>query len=369
MTSALSASPQTGAGVSHAKQIAWWLVICAAMVFAMVMLGGATRLTESGLSIVEWKPLTVTPPLDAAAWQAEFEHYQQSPQFEQKNSWMTVDDFKGIFWLEYLHRLWGRIIGAAFLLPFLWFLYKRAIDKPLAWKLGGLFVLGGAQGALGWFMVASGLQDRPDVSQYRLAAHLFTALILYALLIWTALDLFRGQHYEAATQRNNAPLAGFALGISTAVLLVMVSGAFVAGLDAGLTYNTFPLMDGRLVPTGLGLMEPWYINLFENVTTVQFDHRVLAISLVLLILFTWVRARPLRLTSRARLLVNALLAMALLQAGLGISTLLLVVPVPLALAHQTGALILLTLALCLAHTVRAPAAEAHAQPLHVKPAE
>ena len=353
----------------HTKQIAWWLVICAAMVFAMVVLGGATRLTESGLSMVEWKPLTVTPPLNAEAWQAEFQNYQQSPQFKKENSWMTVDDFKGIFWLEYLHRLWGRIIGMVFGLPFLWFLYKRAVDKPMAWKLAGLLVLGGAQGALGWFMVASGLRDRPDVSQYRLAAHLFTALILYALLLWTALDLFRHQHYEDRAQQNNAPLAGLAMGIAAAALLVMVSGAFVAGLDAGLIYNTFPLMDGHLVPPGLYDLSPWYANIFENIMTVQFDHRVLAISLVLLIVVTWTRARALQLTPRARGLMNAVLAMALVQASLGISTLLLVVPVPLALAHQTGALILLTLALCLAHTVRAPAAEAHAQHLHIKPAE
>ncbi len=366
-----ASSSQTRAGVSHAKQIAWWLTICAAMVFAMVMLGGATRLTESGLSMVEWKPLTVTPPMGDAAWQAEFQNYQQSPQFEQKNSWMTVDDFKGIYWLEYLHRLWGRVIGMAFLLPFLWFLAKRAIDKPLAWKLAGLFFLGGAQGALGWFMVASGLESQPAVSQYRLAAHLFTALLLYAALIWTALDLFRARHYEDRAQAGNAPLARLALALACAVVFVMVSGAFVAGLRAGLAYNTFPLMDGHLIPPGVLIIEPWYLNLFENATTVQFDHRVLAITLLLVIAGGWMWARRLRLTRRARRLVHAVMAMALLQVSLGISTLLLVVPMPLALAHQTGALILFTLALCLAHTVRAPAREpGYAQvPLHVKPAE
>ena len=339
----------------YRRAMAWWLVVCAAMVFAMVMLGGATRLTESGLSMVQWKPLTVTPPLNDAQWQTEFEHYQQSPQFEKKNSWMTVDDFKSIFWLEFLHRLWGRIIGVAFAVPFAFFLLKRAVDRTLGWKLAGLFVLGGAQGALGWFMVASGLVDRPDVSQYRLAAHLLTALVLYACLIWVALDLFRTSD---APRQNDRALAPLALILIFAALLVIGSGAFVAGLDAGLTYNTFPLMDGRLIPTGLGLLEPWYVNMFENITTVQFDHRVLAVSLVVFIIVLWLRAQRLDLSPRARLLAHAVLGMGLLQAALGISTLLLVVPVSLALAHQTGALTLLTLALCLAHTVRATAAPA-----------
>ncbi len=340
------------------------------MVFGMVMLGGATRLTESGLSMVEWKPLTVTPPMGDAEWQAEFQNYQQSPQFEQKNSWMTVEDFKGIYWLEYLHRLWGRIIGMVFLLPFLWFLAKGAIDRPLAWKLGGLFVLGGAQGALGWFMVASGLESQPAVSQYRLAAHLFTALLLYAALIWTALDLFARTRIPGQKSRDDALLWRPAAALACAVVFVMVSGAFVAGLRAGLAYNTFPLMDGHLAPPGLFIMTPWVANLFENATTVQFDHRVLAVTLLLAIAGGWMWARRKLLSRRARILVHAVLGMALIQVSLGISTLLLVVPVPLALAHQTGALTLFTLALCLAHTVRAPAREpGYAQSLQVKPAE
>jgi len=354
----------------YTRRIAWWLVICAGMVFAMVMLGGATRLTESGLSMVQWKPLTVLPPLDDAQWQVEFQNYQASPQFQKENSWMAVEDFKDIYWLEYLHRLWGRIIGVAFAVPFFWFLAKGALDRPLAWKLAGILALGGAQGALGWFMVASGLQDRPDVSQYRLAAHLMTALVLYALLVWIALDLFRAMRPAEGPQCCSAVFSRFTLVLVGAVLLVITSGAFVAGLDAGFIYNTFPRMDGQLVPRGLYEMTPWYVNAFENVMTVQFNHRVLAVSLVLFVIALWIWSRRLDLSEHARLIMAAVLNMTLIQAGLGISTLLLVVPLSLALAHQTGALTLLTLALCLAHTVRAPATDrvCAPAPLHMNPA-
>ena len=338
------------------------------MVFAMVVLGGATRLTESGLSMVEWQPFTLAPPLTDDAWLREFSGYQQSPQFQKENSWMTVEDFKGIYWLEYLHRLWGRIIGVAFAVPFMWFLAKRAVDGRLGWKLAGLFILGAAQGALGWYMVASGLVDRPDVSQYRLAAHLFAALVLYAALIWTALDHFRTVRPLPAPQPADAAFARAALGVAVAVLVVMVSGAFVAGLDAGLIYNTFPLMDGHLVPPGLYTMSPWAANIFENIMTVQFNHRVLAMVLVALVAGLWLRSRRCP-APPARRLADALFAMSLLQAALGISTLLLIVPLPLALAHQGGALILFTLALCLAHAVRLPSGQQAAASFHMKPAE
>jgi len=339
----------------YTRPIAWWLVIVAAMVFAMVVLGGATRLTESGLSMVHWKPLTVTPPLNAAQWQTEFEAYQQSPEFKQENSWMQVDDFKKIYWLEFLHRLWGRIIGMAFALPALWFVFKGAVDRPLGWKLGGLFILGGAQGVLGWFMVASGLVDRPSVSQYRLAAHFLTAIVLYAALIWVALDLFRKLRPAEGPAVCDHRFAHTAMALPFASLLVMVAGAFVAGLDAGMIYNTFPLMEGRVVPHGLYDLSPWYLNWFENIKTVQFNHRVLAIALVLFVIALFCWARLLELSARARMLMTATLHMTLIQAALGISTLLLVVPVSLGIAHQAGALILFTLALCLAHTVRVPA--------------
>lgn len=342
--------------------MAIWLVICAAMVFAMVILGGATRLTESGLSMVEWKPLTFTPPLSEKAWNAEFEAYKTSPEFQKENSWMELADFKKIYWLEYLHRLWGRIIGIAFAVPFLWFLYKRAVDRPLAGRLGVLFVLGGAQGALGWFMVASGLVDRPDVSQYRLAAHFVAALVLYAALVWTALDLFA--RLNPPPLRTDRGFAGLTLGVAAAALLVMGSGAFVAGLDAGMIYNTFPLMDGRVIPAGL--YPAGLVSAFEDIKTVQFNHRVLAVGLVALIVFTWVRARRATLDQRPRKLVHALLAVAVAQASLGIATLLTVVQLEIALSHQGVALTLFTLALCLAHTARVHAA---APSLSLHPAE
>lgn len=346
------------------RQIGWWLALCAAMVFVMVALGGATRLTESGLSMVEWKPLTILPPMSDEAWAREFETYQKSAQFQIQNIWMKVDDFKGIYWLEFIHRLWGRIIGAVFLLPFLWFLHKRAIDPPLAWKLGGLFVLGGLQGVLGWFMVASGLVDHPEVSQYRLAAHLFTALILYAALIWCALDQFRRARGDDASPTDRG-FASLAAAVAVFVLVVMTSGAFVAGLDAGMIYNTFPLMDGAVIPTGL--YPAGITSAFEDIKTVQFNHRMLAITLLALVTVTWIRARRSALPKSVQGLAHAMLALAYAQASLGAATLLTVVNIALALTHQAAALTLFTIALCLAHQVRV----AGTQPasLQLKPAE
>jgi cytochrome c oxidase assembly protein subunit 15 len=348
------------------RPVATWLLVCAAMVFAMVVLGGATRLTESGLSMVEWKPLHILPPLNDQEWTEEFTNYQQYPEYQKVNSWMTVDDFKSIYWLEYSHRLWGRLIGFVFFVPFVWFLYKGVVRGPLVWKLAGLFALGGAQGAMGWFMVASGLVDRPDVSQYRLAAHLILAFIVYGLLIWVALDLFRAAR-GAAPATSDPVLSRLGIGIAGAVLLVVVTGAFVAGLDAGLIYNTFPLMDGSLIPRGLYELQPWWRNWFENIMTVQFNHRLLAIALVTFIVLAWLRVRKAPPSPRVRKLMTGVVHMSVLQAALGISTLLLVVPLPLALAHQAGALILFTLAVCLAHEVHAPAATV-AVP-HLNPAE
>lgn len=352
------------------RAIAWWLVVCAAMVFAMVVLGGATRLTESGLSMVAWKPLHVLPPLDALQWQEEFDAYKTSPEFQLKNTWMTVDDFKTIYWFEYTHRLWGRVIGLAFALPFAWFVWRGAVDRPLFWKLGGLLALGGAQGVLGWFMVASGLVDNPDVSQYRLAAHLALAFTVYGLLVWVALGLFgdgRGGHGAARdplVARLGALLPFFAL-------VVIAAGAFVAGINAGLIYNTFPLMDGRLVPEALYSMTPWYLSAFEDATTVQFNHRVLAVALVLTVALTWWRGRR-TAAGPARAALNGLMLAALAQAGLGISTLVLQVPLLLALAHQAGALVLFTFAIWFAHTQRgahaAAAARTGASPLRAEPA-
>ena len=339
------------------------------MIFIMVVIGGATRLTESGLSMEEWKPLHMVPPLNEAQWQEEFAAYQTSPEYRLKNVGMSIEDFKTIYKFEFTHRLWGRLIGFAFALPLLWFFWKGAVDRPLFYKLGGLFILGGLQGALGWFMVASGLVDRPDVSQYRLASHLTLAFALYGLIVWVALDLF-AKDRPAAISTLDPLTRRLARVLPFFTLVTIGAGAFVAGINAGLIYNTFPLMDGQVIPEGLYAMQPWFMSAFEDATTVQFNHRVLAISLVILLAFTWWRARP-AAAGRARRILNAMMAMGLAQAALGISTLVLQVPLSLALAHQAGALILFTLTVWFAHTQRtAPAIAARDSSLfHAEPAE
>jgi heme a synthase len=338
----LARAPLEIAHPASPRPVAIWLLICCAMIVAMVIIGGVTRLTESGLSITEWKPVAgALPPLSDSEWQTEFEKYQQIPEYRERNADMTLADYKAIFWWEYVHRLWGRLIGAAFLLPFLAFVALGQVRGALAWRLGGIFVLGGLQGALGWYMVQSGLADRVDVSPYRLTAHLGLALLIYAATLWTALDLLRPPTAGRIADRRALALAGF-------VFLTMMSGGFVAGNDAGLIYNTFPLMDGQLVAPGYLDNDPWWTNFFENPAAVQFDHRVLGISTVVLTLFYWARARYHAIGST----VHAVPAAALLQAALGISTLLLVVPIPLAALHQAGAVTLFTVALLAAQAGR-----------------
>jgi cytochrome c oxidase assembly protein subunit 15 len=353
------------------RAIAWWLVVCAGLVFAMVVLGGATRLTESGLSMVEWKPLHVLPPLNEAQWSEEFDAYKTSPEYRLKNAGMSLDDFKTIYWFEYSHRLWGRLIGFAFAIPLVWFVAKGAVDRPLLWKLGGLFVLGGAQGALGWFMVASGLVDNPDVSQYRLAAHLTLAFTVYGLIVWVALDLFAQDRSDPPPVQRDALVAKLSAVLPFYALVVIAAGAFVAGINAGLIYNTFPLMDGQVIPEALYSMAPWYLSAFEDATTVQFNHRVLAIVLVALVSVLWWRGRAI-VAGPSRNALNGLMLMTVAQAALGISTLVLQVPLLLALAHQAGALVLLTFAIWFAHTQhgrRARTVQAAPSSLHVEPAE
>ena len=333
------------------RPIAGWLFVCCAMVFAMVVIGGVTRLTLSGLSIVEWYPIMgVIPPLSAADWQAQFELYKQTPQYLVLNQGMTLDAFKTIFWWEYVHRLWGRLIGVVFLLPFLYFLLRGRLAPRLVPRLALIFALGALQGAVGWFMVESGLVDRPLVSQYRLAAHLALALLIYAALLWLALDLLfpHERRRRAAGSRGGYDRARWLAGW---IFLVAFSGAFVAGLHAGLIYNSFPLMDGRFIPDGLFGRTPLIANLFEDVTTVQFDHRLLAlVTIALVVLFRLTLRGP--LPPRTRLAADLLLVMVVIQLTLGIATLVLVVPIPLAAAHQAGALMLFTLALWTAHELR-----------------
>jgi len=327
-----------------------WLLVLAAMVFVMIVIGGLTRLTGSGLSMVEWQPVTGwLPPLSDAGWQDTFAKYQAYPEYQKVNLGMTLGEFKAIFWLEYVHRLWGRLIGVAFLGPFLVFLFKGWVERPLVPKLAAMFVLGGLQGGLGWYMVKSGLVDDPNVSPYRLTAHLGLALAIYGSMLWVAFGLLWARDpVPGSPTRARAARALLAL-----VFVTALSGGLVAGLDAGFAYNTFPLMDGALVPAGLVELEPWFLNVFENVTTVQFNHRVLAIIVVIAVLAFWWRARRTALGRRGWWAVNGLPIAVLVQAALGISTLLLAVPTPLAVLHQAGAVGVFTLVLWSAWELRA----------------
>jgi cytochrome c oxidase assembly protein subunit 15 len=332
------------------RAIARWLFVVAGMIFLMTVIGALTRLTESGLSIVEWKPFTGwIPPLSLDAWQSEFANYQQSPEYKQLNEGMSLLQFQHIFWLEFIHRVLGRLIGLAFFVPMVWFLWKRYVPKKLVPHLIAMLLLGGLQGAIGWFMVESGLVDRPSVSQYRLALHLGTAVLIYVYIVWTALGL--------AEQRVRPARAGYRLVCAYAayIFFVMISGAFVAGLDAGLVHETFPDMSGYFLPPGAYDPQLGFLNHFENQTMVQFQHRCLAETAVVLALLLWWRIRKTpRLSHPARMAANAVALMALIQLGLGVSTLLLGVPVAIATLHQAGALTLLTLSLILAHRLRVP---------------
>lgn len=329
--------------------VALWLLVCAAMVFIMVVIGGITRLTGSGLSMVEWRPVYgFLPPLTPEAWQRVFELYRTSPQYLEVNAGMSLEAFRSIFWWEYFHRLWGRIIGLAFFLPFVWFLICGRIGGVLALKLLVIFLLGGAQGVLGWYMVKSGLVDIPEVSQYRLAAHFFMAFLIYGLLIWTALTLFYPARSAIGDSRHSAVrrLSLTALGL---VSITVISGAFVAGTNAGFIFNTFPLMDGRIVPPGY-FEDRWAA--FEDLATIQFNHRVLALLTFAVIVWLWWQSRWLALVPRARRAANILLASAVLQIAIGVTTLLMVVPVYMGATHQAGALILFTAILWLVFELR-----------------
>ncbi len=339
----------TTVNVSHRHQIAYWLLVCCVLIFAMVVLGGVTRLTGSGLSMVEWEPVFgILPPLNQEAWEALFEKYRQTPEYQKINIGMDLAGFKGIFWLEYFHRILGRLIGVVFIVPLLFFIATRRVERPLVPKLIMVFILGGLQGLLGWYMVKSGLVDNPHVSQYRLTAHLMLAVVIYGYILWVALSLLVPQS-SSARQDGLHLLRRFTYFVAALVTVTMASGGFVAGLKAGLTYNTFPLMDGRWVPDGLFALQPWFLNLFENMATVQFDHRLLAILVILSIIVLWLAARRLSLPKQLRYGLHILLLVGLLQVGLGIATLLLYVPVALAAAHQAGALLVFTVVVFLAH--------------------
>jgi cytochrome c oxidase assembly protein subunit 15 len=330
------------------RRVAAWLLICCGLVFAMVVLGGVTRLTGSGLSIVEWRPVTgILPPLSDQAWQDAFEQYRQSPEFRQVNSHMDVHDFKGIFWLEYLHRLLGRTIGIVFLLPFVAFLWTGYIPRRELPRYVLMFVLGGLQGVLGWYMVKSGLSDNPHVSHYRLIAHLVAAFLIYAYMFWVALSLLYPRQGQSAHPWYSRTVALTAL-----VSVTIVSGGFVAGLKAGKIYNTFPKMGDYWLPPGMLSLEPAWRNFLDNLAMVQFDHRLLAVSTFIAILLYWFSIRRAALPARLGKAVNALLHTAILQVALGISTLLLFVPTVLAASHQAVGMLLFTIALYLCHGLR-----------------
>jgi heme a synthase len=318
-----------------------WLIVVAAMIFFTIVLGALTRLTESGLSMVEWKPVTGwLPPIGDAAWQAELQKYLSSPQGRLVNRGFTVDEFRQIFWLEYLHRLWGRLIGLVVALPLAWFWLNGRLTAALKPRLVALLVLGGLQGALGWAMVASGLVDRPAVSHYRLAAHLLLAVALYGYAVWLVLELGRQdlRRDDPATRHTTTALIAL-------LVVVLTWGALMAGLRAGSAHNTFPTMSGYWIPPGLFELTPWWINFFENGTTVQFVHRWLAKLLVLgVLVMAWRGRRPETLAAGA---------MALVQLCLGIATILSGVNIALAALHQAGAVLLLTTLIVVRHRAMA----------------
>lgn len=329
--------------------VAAWLLACCALVFAMVVVGGMTRLTHSGLSIVEWQPIVGTiPPLNDAQWQETFAKYRKTPEFRVRNHDMTLAGFKGIFWWEYSHRLLGRIVGIVFLVPFLYFLARGAVRGALAWKLAGIFVLGGLQGALGWYMVKSGLVDDPRVSSLRLAAHLGLAFLIYAAMFWVALGLLTPARAPAPVP---AGIKAHAASLAALVFVMVLSGALVAAIRAGFAYNTFPLMNGRWIPPEILVISPWWSNFVHNMATVQFVHRWVAILVALLAVALWMRLPRAGASDRARIWSDLLLLALLAQISAGIATLLMRVPLPLAALHQAGAVIAFTCALGVLHSL------------------
>lgn len=338
----ISQTAQDGAtSPAAARRVAVWLFVMCGLVAAMVIVGGATRLTDSGLSITEWAPVTgAVPPLGEAAWLAEFEKYKTTTEYEQVNYAMSLDQFKAIYWWEWGHRLLGRVIGVAFLIPLVFFVATGAVTRGLGLKLFGVFLLGGLQGALGWWMVQSGLVDRVDVSQYRLAAHLALAVLLFTLMFWLALDLWPSGKIDAPR--------GLAIGagaLAAGVFAQIILGAFVAGLRAGRTFNSWPLMDGKFVPDGYFAGAPGLGDIFETVAAVQFNHRIGAYLVAAGALWFWLAARKTALAPRARLVLTAVG----LQIVIGIWTVLAATPVALGLAHQAGALLVFAAALYAAH--------------------
>lgn len=332
------------------RAVALWLFGVAGLIFAMAVIGAITRLTESGLSIMEWAPISgALPPLTTAEWERLLALYRNTAEYQQINRGMTLDEFRQIFWWEWIHRQWGRLIGLAFALPLAWFWWRGRLPAWIKPYLLVALALGALQGFMGWAMVASGfVGERTDVSQYRLVAHLSLAILIYAYLIWLGLSLLR----PAPTATASPPLRRWAIALSLLLAVTLVSGGFVAGTDAGLTYNTFPLMDGRLIPAGYVQLQPFWLNWFETIAAVQFNHRLLAVSTAMAAVLLWLAARRRRQAPAARRGFALVAGAAVAQLGLGIATLLLVVPIWLGALHQAGALLLVAATVYLLHALR-----------------
>ncbi len=346
MTQSAAARQETASvQARHVRALRIWLGAIAALIVAMILVGGATRLTDSGLSITEWQPIMgAVPPLSEADWTHAFQAYQKIPEYTEIKRGMSLDEFKTIYWWEWAHRFLGRLIGVVFFLPFVVFWAAGYIPRNLLPRLIGLFLLGGLQGAVGWYMVKSGLVDRTDVSQYRLAAHFGVALLILGYTLWLLFGL-SGELVRTRADRDTRGAAWVAAGVLALIFLQLLAGALVAGLDAGMGFNTWPLINDAFVPSGLGEASPWYLNLFENPLTVQFDHRMLGYTVVLASLgqLAWLAMRRAPQPLLGSALTLALLAV--LQATLGVWTLLLAVPIPLGLAHQAGAIAVFATAL------------------------
>jgi len=338
-----SGSSRTGTAAPGDRAVGLWLLGVCGMIFAMAVIGAVTRLTESGLSIMEWAPISgALPPLSAQEWERLFALYQQTEEYRRINAGMSLAEFREIFWWEWVHRLWGRLIGVVFLAGFLWFLLRGRLRRGLWPHLAALFALGGVQGFVGWYMVESGFAARTDVSQYRLMLHLGMALGIYAYALWLAIGLVAP---APPASIDGLRLRRGLFGLAVLLTVTILAGALVAGLNAGLTYNTFPLMDGRFVPEGYALHSPWVVNWFENVTAVQFNHRLLAEATAVAALSIWLWSRRLRLGAPARRAVDLLAVATLGQVALGVATLLAAVPVWLGALHQAGAITVLSLAI------------------------
>ena len=330
----------------HSLVLGLWLLGCAAVVYLMVVVGGMTRLTQSGLSMVEWDPIMgIIPPIGEAAWQDVFAKYKTSPEYLKVNVGMSLEAFKGIFYWEYGHRVLGRVIGMIYLLPLLFFLARGMVPKSWYVRLLSLFILGGLQGLMGWYMVKSGLVDVPRVSQYRLTAHLGLALLIFTCMVWFAMDFLRGE--QRAKHASPIYLKSTLL-LVTVVFIMMLSGGFVAGTKAGFIMNTFPMMNGQWVPDGWLGMTPVWRNFFENAIAVQFVHRCIAVLVVLTVLVSVF----LSLGQRFKTGSVWVLVLMLIQVCLGISALVMNVPLSLGAAHQAGAVALLTACLFSAHRAR-----------------